>query len=194
MTEDVVQETTRVLKDLMAAAPLDHRHLLVIGVSTSEVIGERIGTKGSHDVAAAVFSAVERIRENRGFHVAYQCCEHLNRALVVQKQTLEQFHLTEVTVVPVPNAGGSMAAYAFRAWSDAVVVESVQAHAGIDIGDTLIGMHLRPVAVPVRPSLKAIGAAHVTMARTRPKLIGGARAVYGRDETASASSEESPGP
>ena len=167
-----------ILDDLLEAMPLTERHLLVIGVSTSGVAGQKIGTAGSNEVAAAIFSAVESLHERHGFHVAFQCCEHLNRALVVRAETLKQFNLTEVTVVPVANAGGAMAAHVYRQWPDAVVVESVQAHAAIDVGDTLIGMHLRPVAVPVRLSVEKLGQAHVTAARTRPKLIGGSRAVY----------------
>lgn len=174
----ISQETEHLLKDLLEAMPLSADHLLVVGVSTSEVRGERIGTAGSHEVAEAIFGAIESVHKERGFHIAFQCCEHLNRALVVRSDTLEQFDLTEVTAVPVPEAGGSMAAHAFRQWPDAVMVEQVQAHAGIDIGDTFIGMHLRPVAVPVRSRVKQIGQAHVTAARTRPKLIGGRRAVY----------------
>lgn len=178
VTTTIVPDMTTVLHDLFEVMPLHSEHILVIGVSTSEVIGAKIGTAGSGDVAAAIFSAVEKWRDRHSFHVAVQCCEHLNRALVVKRETLERFNLTEVAAVPVPQAGGSMAAHVFRQWPDAVLVESVQAHAGIDIGDTLIGMHLCPVVVPVRPSVKKIGQAHVTAARTRPKLIGGSRAVY----------------
>lgn len=174
----IFHETEQLLHDLLEEMPLSVDHLLVAGVSTSEVRGERIGTAGSDEVAGAIFRAVEAVSREHGFHVAYQCCEHLNRALVVRAGTLEQFGLTEVTVIPVSEAGGSMAAHAYRQWSDAVMAEQVQAHAGIDIGDTFIGMHLQPVAVPVRSRVKQIGEAHVTAARTRPKLIGGRRAVY----------------
>lgn len=182
MSVEISLGVKRVLSELLKIMPLSDSQLLVVGVSTSEVVGKRIGSAGSRDVAAAIFAPVEELSEKDGFHVAYQCCEHLNRSLVVQKRTVERFGLTEVTVVPAPQAGGSMAAYVYREWPDAVVVESVQAHAGIDIGDTFIGMHLRPVVVPVRPSVKQIGEAHVTVARTRPKLIGGNRAVYVLDE------------
>lgn len=178
MTSHISQQVEQVLDELLEVMPLSENHILVVGVSTSEVLGERIGTAGNRDVAKAVFAPVEKLSSEHGFHVAFQCCEHLNRALVVRRETLERFRLDEVTVVPAPNAGGSMAAYVYRQWPDAVMAESVQAHAGIDIGDTFIGMHLRPVAVPVRPSVKRIGQAHVTVARTRPKLIGGHRAVY----------------
>ena len=172
------RDVIRVVEDLLAEMPLSDRHLLVVGVSTSEVIGKRIGTSGSDEVAEAIYDGLARAREKRGFHLAFQCCEHLNRALVVSRAALERFGLEEVSAIPVPKAGGAMAAHAYRRMDDPVLVERVVADAGIDIGDTLIGMHLRPVAVPVRPSIRQIGQAHVTMAKTRPKLIGGARAVY----------------
>ncbi|GGE05321.1 UPF0340 protein YwlG [Marinithermofilum abyssi] len=175
---NIREQTSRVVRELMQAMPLSESHVLVVGVSTSEVAGERIGTAGSDSVAAALFAGVMDEQRKYGFHLAFQCCEHLNRALVVRRSTAERFGLTEVTVVPVPKAGGAMASYAFRHLDDAVMVESIAADAGIDIGDTFIGMHLKPVAVPVRPSIRQIGQAHVTMAKTRPKLIGGARAVY----------------
>lgn len=174
----VREEVENVLWDLLAEAPLADKHLLVIGVSTSEVLGSRIGSNGNDHVAACIYSGIRKIQEQCGFHIAVQCCEHLNRALVVSRGTAEKFNLDEVSVVPVPHAGGAMASYAFRHLTDAMLVESVRADAGIDIGSTLIGMHMKKVAVPVRPKLPRVGAAHVTMAKTRPKLIGGARAVY----------------
>jgi len=178
----IAADTERCVRELAAAGGLKAGQLLVVGASTSEVIGRRIGTSGTteeaRDVARAIYEGIEAARRGIGFHPAFQCCEHLNRALVVTREAAERYGLTEVSAVPIPGAGGAMAAYAYRHLPDACLVESVQAHAGIDIGDTLIGMHLRPVAVPVRPSVKSIGEAHVTMARTRPKLIGGERAVY----------------
>ncbi|WP_211663651.1 TIGR01440 family protein [Lihuaxuella thermophila] len=167
-----------VIEELLAEMPLSDKHVLVFGVSTSEVAGKRIGTSGSDRIASALFEAIIQVQRGHGFHLAFQCCEHLNRALVVERETAEKFGWPEVSAVPVPQAGGAMAAYAFRHLKDAVLVEQIQADAGIDIGDTLIGMHLKPVAVPVRPVQKKVGEAHVTMAKTRPKLIGGARAVY----------------
>lgn len=164
--------------ELLAAFPLREQHILVIGASTSEVRGEHIGTSGNEEIAASLFEPLQELSKRHGFHLAFQCCEHLNRALVVERVTMERFALEEVTVIPVAKAGGAMAAYAYTHFQDPVVVERIQAHAGIDIGDTFIGMHLRQVAVPVRPSIKQLGSAHVTMARTRPKLIGGVRAVY----------------
>jgi uncharacterized protein (TIGR01440 family) len=168
-----------ILRELVQAGGIARGHIVVIGTSTSEVIGQHIGTAGTEDVARAIFQAVENVRQDVGFLPAFQCCEHLNRALVIERELLmAQPALEEVTAVPVRKAGGSMAAYAYRHFAHPCMVESIQAHAGIDIGDTLIGMHLRRVAVPVRPSIRSIGQAHVTMAYTRPKLIGGVRAVY----------------
>ncbi|WP_027415223.1 TIGR01440 family protein [Aneurinibacillus terranovensis] len=178
--EKLKQDAQSIVAELLQSAPLGEKHVLVIGTSTSEVIGKQIGTAGSVEVAAALYSIFKEASERHGFALAFQCCEHLNRALVVERTTAERYSWPEVSAVPVPKAGGSMAAGAFQKMNDPVLVEYIQADAGIDIGDTFIGMHLKPVAVPVRPSVKQLGEAHVTMARTRPKLIGGARAVYER--------------
>ncbi|WP_342415787.1 TIGR01440 family protein [Paenibacillus sp. FSL R10-2782] len=175
-------QTAFVVKEIAEAASLKAGRLLVIGVSTSEVAGSRIGTAGALDVAQQLLAGVESVRRAYGFDVAFQCCEHLNRALVVDRAVLERLGLTEVAAVPVRTAGGSMAAAAYRALEDACLAANVQAHAGIDIGETLIGMHMRPVAVPFRPSLRWIGEARVTAAFTRPPLIGGQRAVYSLEQ------------
>jgi uncharacterized protein (TIGR01440 family) len=171
-------EMKKVLQHLLAEMPLTWKHVLVCGISTSEVQGQTIGSGGSDLVASSLFAGLQAVQQRFGFHLAFQCCEHLNRALVVERQTAAQFGWSEVTVIPVPHAGGAMASYAYHQLNDAVIVEQIAADAGIDIGDTLIGMHLKPVAVPVRPRQRQVGQAHVTMAKTRPKLIGGARAVY----------------
>lgn len=179
MFEQLQQDMETIVRELVQQAELFQGKLLVIGTSTSEVMGKRIGTSGgSEEIARALFQAIENVRKEIGFYPAFQCCEHLNRALVVEREAAEKHGLEIVSAVPVPDAGGSMAAYAYRHLQQPCLVETIQAHAGIDIGDTLIGMHLRPVAVPVRPSIQKLGEAHVTMAKTRPKLIGGARAVY----------------
>lgn len=166
------------LTELHERFPLNDERILVIGCSTSEVLGKRIGKAGSADVAASFMEVFIRFREKTGVHLAFQGCEHINRALTVERRTLRQFGLSEVTVVPVRSAGGAMAEKAFETFSDACVVETIQADAGIDIGSTLIGMHLKPVAIPLRLSGNRIGEAYVTFAMTRPKLIGGPRAVY----------------
>lgn len=182
-THTITQDVELMLRELVQAGGIRQGHIIVIGTSTSEVVGQHIGTAGTEDVAREIFQAVENVRRDVGFQPAYQCCEHLNRALVIERELLAaQPVLEEVTVVPVRKAGGSMAAYAYRHFSNPCVVESIQAHAGIDIGDTLIGMHLKRVAVPVRPTIRSIGQAHVTMAYTRPKLIGGVRAMYSVDQ------------
>ncbi|PRO65758.1 TIGR01440 family protein [Alkalicoccus urumqiensis] len=166
------------LRELQEQAGLKPGQMLVIGTSTSEIRGARIGKAGTVDTAEILWEAFDAFQKETGVHLAFQCCEHLNRSVLVERSTQETYHLEEVSAVPVPEAGGSMAAYAHRQMKDPVLVDEVSAHAGIDIGDTFIGMHLRRVAVPVRTSVTEIGSAHVTYARTRPKLVGGARAKY----------------
>lgn len=172
------KDWNEILKEFHEQVSLTKEQILIIGCSTSEIIGKKIGTEGSIQVAQMIFHSLLKWREKTGVHLAFQCCEHLNRAIVVERETAKSFQLEEVTVVPVPEAGGSMAAYAYNHFKDPVVVETIRADAGIDIGDTFIGMHLKQVAVPVRTSFTELGNAHITFARTRPKLIGGHRAVY----------------
>ncbi|WP_236613890.1 TIGR01440 family protein [Alicyclobacillus acidoterrestris] len=174
-----VSHTLRgLLDDLQAAANLRPGQMVVVGASSSEVQGQRIGTATSLAVGEAIVDTVLAWATELGLTVAFQCCEHLNRALVVSRSTAVARNLEEVSAVPVPGAGGAVAATAYFRLEDACLVRAVQADAGIDIGDTFIGMHLKPVVVPVRGRTRELGAAHVTMARTRPPLIGGARAVY----------------
>ncbi|MRN54239.1 TIGR01440 family protein [Paenibacillus monticola] len=170
--------TATVVRELAKIGKLGPGKVLVVGVSTSEVAGVRIGTGGALEVAEQLLEGVRQVAEEWGFQPVYQCCEHLNRALVMERSLLASLGLKEVAAVPIPGAGGSMAAAAYRSMADPVLAESVQAHAGIDIGETLIGMHLRAVAVPFRPTQRYIGAARVNAAWTRPALIGGERAVY----------------
>lgn len=155
--------------------------ILVIGVSTSEVIGKQIGSHSSDEVAQVLYDSFARFQQKTKAHLAFQCCEHLNRALVVERETARRFQLEEVTAVPHHDAGGSMVTYAYAQMKDPVLVEQIAADAGIDIGDTFIGMHLKRVAVPLRATVSSIGKAHVTMAYTRPKLIGGPRAHYPKE-------------
>jgi uncharacterized protein (TIGR01440 family) len=180
--EDSLQEiehlTHRALGDLEASMLLNSHHLLVVGGSTSEVTGEKIGTSGTMDVAQHLFKGIKAFQEETKVELAFQCCEHLNRALVMERENALKRGYEIVSVVPVRSAGGALATYAYHHLKDPVVVEFIKADAGIDIGDTFIGMHLKHVAVPVRSHVKKIGEAHVTLARTRPKLIGGERAVY----------------
>lgn len=157
---------------------LNENDLFVIGCSTSEVAGEPIGTAGSEKIAGILFQALKKLQKQTDIHLAFQCCEHLNRALVIERDTLQQYPFEEVSVMPQPDAGGSMASFAYKQMDNPVIVEAIQAHAGIDIGETMIGMHLKPVAVPLRFKQQEIGSARITGARTRPKLIGGKRATY----------------
>lgn len=172
------EQTVSILRELALAGKLGPGQIVVIGTSTSEVAGQKIGTSGAIDVAQQLLAGIREVQQEFGFEPVFQCCEHLNRALVMGRSLLTRLGLTEVGAVPVPKAGGSMASAAYRSLSDPCLAEHVQAHAGVDIGETMIGMHLRHVAVPFRTSLRYIGEARVTTALTRPKLIGGERAVY----------------
>ncbi|TYO74261.1 TIGR01440 family protein [Rossellomorea marisflavi] len=167
-----------ILQEFHDQVPLRKGQVLVIGCSTSEVMGEKIGTAGTIDTAELIYEELRKYADQSGVSLAFQCCEHLNRAIVIERETAEARGLDEVTVVPVRKAGGAMATHAYHRFQDPVIVEHIKADAGIDIGDTFIGMHLKHVAVPVRVSVRSLGHAHVTLARTRPKLIGGNRAVY----------------
>jgi uncharacterized protein (TIGR01440 family) len=180
---EVGEQVKAAATELIKLAGVGPGQLLVIGCSTSEVLGRRIGTAGSLQLAAEIMAAVQAAAAERGVALAIQCCEHLNRALVLPRAVAEQQRLPVVSAWPVPKAGGALAAVAMDALPDPVLVESIQADAGLDIGHTLIGMHLRPVVVPVRLSVERIGQAPLVAARTRPKLIGGERAVYRREGT-----------
>lgn len=181
MIDQWKKEFDAIICEFSEQVPLSEKHLLVVGCSTSEVAGKRIGTAGTEQVAEMIFERLDKLRQDTGTALAFQCCEHLNRALVVERAVAEAKNLDEVAVIPHRKAGGAMATYAYEHFKDPVMVEFIKADAGIDIGDTLIGMHLKHVAVPIRTSQKSVGAAHVTMAKTRPKLIGGARAIYERN-------------
>ncbi len=152
--------------------------LLVIGGSSSEMAGGTIGHHSTYELGEALAEAALNLSKERGFACAFQCCEHLNRALVMERETAEKYGYEIVCVVPQPKAGGSLATAAYRRMQDPVLVAEIKADAGIDVGLTLIGMHMRAVAVPVRLSVGKIGEALVTAARTRPRLIGGERAKY----------------
>lgn len=154
------------------------REICVIGCSTSEVIGERIGSVGSMEVAQEIFDALMEIRKETGVTFAFQGCEHINRAITIEREHFNPLTMEEVTVVPATHAGGSMSTYAYRHLDNPMVVEHITADCGIDIGQTMIGMHIKHVAVPVRTSVKRVGDAVVTLATSRPKLIGGERAHY----------------
>lgn len=178
MLETVKQQTADAIRELLTVAKLRPGAVVVIGCSSSEIAGETIGTGSAPEVAEAVFAEARRLLSEAGLFLAAQCCEHLNRAIVIERAAAERYGWEPVNAVPQVKAGGSFATAAYRGFSDPVVIETVRADAGLDIGDTLIGMHLKPVAVPVRLAVKTIGNAHLTAARVRPKFVGGSRAVY----------------
>lgn len=179
---DKLQEMAKVWNDVLDAfflkADLRSRQILILGCSTSEVIGHRIGQGSSMEVAEVLLPPLLERAHRQGFFLAVQGCEHINRALVVEKACLDHYGLEEVMVLPALHAGGAMTVKAWEKLSSPVMVERIQGHAGIDIGDTFIGMHLKPVAIPIRIHVKELGEAHLTLASTRPRLIGGPRAVY----------------
>ena len=172
------QESYEAACEILEIANLKPDSLFVVGCSTSEVIGGKIGTTSSPETAQAVFYGIHRAAKEYGVYLAAQCCEHLNRALILENEVCRKYGYEEVNVVPQPKAGGSFATAAYHTFTAPVAVEHIKAHAGMDIGDTFIGMHLKDVAVPVRINQKQIGEAHLTCARTRPKFIGGIRAIY----------------
>lgn len=176
MKEQLNTQAKAVIEELYERAGLKAGDIVVIGCSTSEIIGSRIGTDSSPEVANIVFEAIYEIAQQKGIYLAVQCCEHLNRAIVIEKVAAP--FAEAVNVIPQPKAGGSMATQAYAHFKEPIVVEEIRADAGIDIGFTLIGMHLKKVAVPLRLDNNKIGEATVLAARTRPKFIGGIRATY----------------
>ena len=171
--ERVRGQVRQLLGEFFEAAGMKKGQILVVGCSSSEIESHRIGSYSSREIGQAVFEEIYQETQKRGIYLAAQCCEHLNRALIVEEECAEKYGLEQVNVVPQLKAGGSFATAAFAAFENPAAVERIQAHGGIDIGDTFIGMHLRPVAVPVRTSVREIGSAHATCARTRLKCIGG---------------------
>ena len=176
--EQIKQQAKQAVTELIETAGLQRGDILVVGCSSSEIVGETIGHGSSIEAAEAVYEAIAPILQEKGIYLAAQCCEHLNRALIIEQACAKAYGLEPVCVVPQPKAGGSFATTAWKRFESPVAVERIRAHAGLDIGGTLIGMHLKEVAVPVRLSLSAIGNAILLCARTRPKFIGGSRAHY----------------
>ena len=177
----VKEQAAAAAAELIEQAKLRPGDLLVIGCSSSEIVGERIGKGSSMEAARAVYEGIAPILQSHGILLAAQCCEHLNRALIVEADTAEKFGYEPVNVRPWAHAGGSFATTVWENMAWPVAVEHIRASAGMDIGDTLIGMHLKEVAVPLRLSVKKIGEANLVCARTRPKFIGGERARYVED-------------
>ena len=178
MYAQITEQAKTVVTELLEQAKLKPGSLLVIGCSSSEMVGQRIGKGSSMEAAQAAFKGIYPILQEHGIHLAVQCCEHLNRSLILERSVAEARGYEIVNVMPQPHAGGSFAVTAWNTFADPVAVETIVADAGIDIGSTLIGMHLRRVAVPVRTSVKYIGEAVVVCARTRAKYVGGPRAIY----------------
>lgn len=178
MLEKIKNDAKIAITELLEASSLNKGDILVIGCSSSEMIGGTIGKNSAPEAANALLDAIYPILSQKGIFLAAQCCEHLNRAIIIERECAEKYRLDEVCAVPQPKAGGSFATAVYNKMKDPVAVESIKAHAGIDIGSTLIGMHLKAVAVPVRLSVSKIGEAYIVCARTRPKFIGGERTVY----------------
>ena len=176
MTNSIYMQAQAAISELWERAKLKAGNIVIIGCSTSEVVGSSIGTNSNIDVAAEIFKGLHDYAISKGLFLAIQCCEHLNRAIITERGAVP--FAEPVNVIPQPKAGGSLATQAYAGFSDPVAVEEIKADAGLDIGLTLIGMHLKKVAVPVRLENNRIGEAIVVAARTRPKFVGGVRAVY----------------
>lgn len=176
MENTIYAEARAAIAELYEKANLKSGNLVVIGCSTSEVVGSKIGTNSNFDIAGEIFRGLYDFAREKGIYLAIQCCEHLNRAIITEQAAVPNAEI--VNVVPQPKAGGSLATQAYGAFAQPVAVEEIKADAGLDIGLTLIGMHLKKVAVPVRLENNRIGEALVVAARTRPKFIGGVRAIY----------------
>lgn len=181
MFQRLTEQARTAMTELITIAKPKPFDIVVVGCSSSEAAGHKIGTDSSEEVAAAIFAGIYPVLQEHDLYLAAQCCEHLNRALIIERAAAEKYHLEPVNVMPQPKAGGSFATTAYRTFTAPVAVEEVQAVCGLDIGGTLIGMHLKKVAVPVRLSIDKIGEAHILCARTRPKFIGGCRAVYNQE-------------
>ena len=179
----IKSEIEQSVRELIDIAKLEEEDIFVVGCSSSEIAAHMIGTYSSEEIGKAVFTTIKSICDEKGIFLAAQCCEHLNRAVVVEKKCAQRYGLTRVNVVPVLKAGGSFGTAAYNGFENAYAVESLErkATAGMDIGDTFIGMHMRDVVVPVRVHTDRIGNAHATFARTRAKFVGGDRAVYNED-------------
>ena len=175
----IKNECMNAVSELIEIAKLNKGDILVVGCSTSEVIGSKIGTNSDTDTAKEIFEGIYEAASKHGIYIAVQCCEHLNRAIVIEREAAKNLEI--VNVVPQKKAGGSLATTAYNSFKNPCVVEEIKADAGIDIGGTLIGMHLKRVAVPVRLSVSKIGQAGIICARVRPKFIGGIRAIYNED-------------
>ncbi len=175
---NIKEQVQEAVREVVANSLLESEDIFVIGCSTSEIVDKKIGSAFVPDLGREVFLGAQEELSKDGIYLAAQCCEHLNRALVVEKEVAKKYNLVIVNALPRPDAGGSFATATYENMKDPVLVENIRARAGLDIGDTLIGMHLDAVAVPLRLGISKIGSAHLTAAYVRPKLIGGIRASY----------------
>ena len=171
-------QTTKMLDEIFEQSALGIGAVLIVGCSTSAILGEKIGSAGSTEIAQIIYPIIVDKTAAHKLQVVFQCCEHLNRAVVIERKMAVDQHLEIVSVVPHPKAGGALASLAYRSMVDPVIVEFVKADVGIDIGGVLIGMHIRHVAVPLKLANNQVGAARIIAAKSRPKLIGGERAQY----------------
>ena len=176
--ESIRQEVHAAIDELLTVAKVREGQLFVVGCSTSEVCGKKIGTDSHEDVAAVLFDEIYKLVTDKGLHLAVQCCEHLNRAVVMEREVLKEYGCVQVRAIPQPKAGGSVPAAAWKQLREPVLAQAIQADAAIDVGDTLVGMHIRPVAVPLRGAYRRLGSANLVQAYSRLPYIGGARAVY----------------
>ena len=179
MLETITAQAKAAAEQLLAAAKLSTGDIVVVGCSTSEVTGHKVGSYSSPELGQAIYDGIQEALQPQGIYLAAQCCEHLNRAIIVEAEAVPGADICNV--VPQPKAGGSFATAAYHGFQHPVALEEIRADAGLDIGGTLIGMHLKKVAVPVRLTQNRIGEAMVLAARVRPKFIGGNRAVYDED-------------
>ncbi len=176
MYSELTKQAENVTKEIIEKAGLNRGQILVVGCSSSEICGDKIGSNSNLEAAQAVFQGIYKVLHEKGIYLAAQCCEHLNRVIIVEREAVPFSDI--VNVVPQPKAGGSFATTAYKTFSNPVSIEEIKADAGIDIGGTLIGMHMKKVAVPVKLENNKIGETNVLAARVRPKFIGGERAVY----------------
>jgi uncharacterized protein (TIGR01440 family) len=176
MLEEIKSQVKSAIEELCEVAKLKKGQIVVVGCSTSEVAGHNVGSFSSPEIGQAIFDTLMSVLQDKGIYLATQCCEHLNRAIIIEREAIKDGEI--INVVPVPKAGGSFSTAAYNGFKDPVAVEEIKADAGLDIGGTLIGMHLKKVAVPTRLKTKFIGKAILLSARTRPKCVGGCRACY----------------
>ena len=178
LKQEIFAALTAAVDALVEAGGIQPGGMIVLGCSTSEVAGARIGKGSVPELGDVIAEAMLTACGKHGLYAAFQCCEHLNRAIVMEQAALMARGLMQVKAIPQPKAGGSVPAAAWKRLTAPVLTPFVQADAAIDVGDTLVGMHIRPVAVPLRIDTDKVGHANLVMAYSRLPYIGGSRAVY----------------